>query len=459
MNDFKIVLKPITSVITAILMLSLPSCGKDGRINRNDPSVDPLGKYAELTYTANADTVFFSWSMLKQVDFDGFEVYDKSNGRQTFSAGESSCILTGIPLQEDYDITLSLLRNNALVWSTRLTVNIDGLDRKIARKIIQDDAGVTEGDGMYSILLPDGRSIFLMGDSYTGKVVDGVRVSGNHMFRNSYNVYDKGTVTAITGGDSHSAAVPVGWPDESRWYWPGHGFVQDDVLYIFQFLMYQGEEGSWGFRYESTHLLKYCLPDIALIEDKQIPYSGEASMMFGAAALNDGGSLYVYSQIDRESSDVFNPVSEAYCARTTAYDIDTRWEYFTGSGWSEDPSDARRMEGLSDVPVSSQYNVFKLGDKYVLLTQHKFLNNGSVYTFTSDTPYGPWGNRKLIYKITLDNPDWYCYNAMAHPQFEQDGRILISYNVNTNTFSEQATNVESYRPRFFWYPIKSITGD
>ena len=44
------------------------------------------------------------------------------------------------------------------------------LDPEIAKKIIQDDAGVTAGDGMYSIALPDGRSIFLMGDSYTGKV-------------------------------------------------------------------------------------------------------------------------------------------------------------------------------------------------------------------------------------------------------------------------------------------------
>ena len=32
----------------------------------------------------------------------------------------------------------------------------------------------------------------------------------------------------------------------------------------------------------------------------------------------------------------------------------------------------------------------------------------------------------------------------------------ISFNVNTNEFSEQFTNVESYRPRFFWYPIDKI---
>ena len=42
-------------------------------------------------------------------------------------------------------------------------VYVPSLDNVIASEIIHDDCGVTAGDGMYSILLPDGRSIFLMG--------------------------------------------------------------------------------------------------------------------------------------------------------------------------------------------------------------------------------------------------------------------------------------------------------
>ena len=45
---------------------------------------------------------------------------------------------------------------------------------------------------------------------------------------------------------------------------------------------------------------------------------------------------------------------------------------------------------------------------------------------------------------------------MAHPQFETDGKILVSFCVNTSDFAEQFTNVECYRPRFFWYPVENI---
>ncbi len=45
---------------------------------------------------------------------------------------------------------------------------------------------------------------------------------------------------------------------------------------------------------------------------------------------------------------------------------------------------------------------------------------------------------------------------MAHPQFEKDGMILVSYNVNTGTFAEQFSDVESYRPRFVWIGIDEI---
>ena len=331
------------------------------------------------------------------------------------------------------------------------------LDPDIAKKIIQDDAGVTAGDGMYSIPLPDGRSIFLMGDSYTGKVTGGRRSTSDHMFRNTYQVYDNGKVSAITSGDNHSAAIPPGFPDEQRWYWPGHGFVVGNTLYIFQLQMYQASAGAWGFKYLDTHVLEYSLPKIELIRDYRIPYTGSSEAVYGAAALYDGGKVYVYAQYEKANQSSQNLVSQVLCARTTVEDLGTEWEYYTGSDWSKDSSKAAPLMGLSAVPVSSQFNVFKLRNKYVLLTQHKMLGDGRIFTAVADNPYGPWHNVRQIFKTPyLGNQNWFTYNAMGHPQFEKDGKLLVSFNVNTNEFSEQFSNVESYRPRFFWYPIDLI---
>ena len=100
--------------------------------------------------------------------------------------------------------------------STHTTqAKIDGLDHVMAGVIIPDKGSVTAGDGMYSIPLPDGRSIFLMGDSYIGAVMDGQRSTSDRMYRNTYIVYDDGKVHALYGfgGDENaSAAVPPGIP-------------------------------------------------------------------------------------------------------------------------------------------------------------------------------------------------------------------------------------------------------
>lgn len=151
------------------------------------------------------------------------------------------------------------------------------------------------------------------------------------------------------------------------------------------------------------------------------------------------------------------PVSEVLAARTTLDRLYDRWEYYTGTGWSVNSSDAVKLEGLASVPVSSQFNVFRLRDKYVLLTQNKRFNSGEIYTFISDSPCGPWRNKQLIFETyEQDVPDLFTYNAMAHPQFEKDGMILVSYNVNTGDFAQQFSDVTTYRPRFFWVEIDRI---
>lgn len=219
--------------------------------------------------------------------------------------------------------------------------------------------------------------------------------------------------------------------------------------------MYQGGDGMWGFMYETTHILEYSLPGLNLVRTTPIPFNGSEDVHYGMAALKEGDYVYIYAQVDVKND--ANPISEVLVARSTMNNLYTNWEYYTGSGWNTDASSAVKLEGLASVPVSSQFNVFKLRDKYVLLTQKKTFNSGEIYTFIADSPSGPWRNKQLIFKTYEQNsPHLFTYNAMAHPQFEKDGMILISYNVNTETFAEQFSDVSTYRPRFFWVDINKI---
>jgi hypothetical protein len=451
----------IHMVLFSFVLCILASCSdRDESIRKNPFEPDDNHTYVKIASTFNADTLYLSWELTNpEVSFDNYRIeLNKPATTKTVSRDDTTTYFTHLPYNEPVSVTLSLLKDNEVVSTITTQAKIDGLDKVIAGVFIPDQGSVTAGDGMYSISLPDGRSIFLMGDSYVGTVSGGQRPTSDRMYRNTYFVYDNGKVSAIYGygGNSNaSAAVPPGYPDEQKWYWPGHGFVNGDKLYIFQTLMYQGGDGMWGFMYETTHILEYNLPDLELIKITPIPFNGSTDIHYGMAALSDGDYNYIYAQVDIRND--MDPITEVLVARTVEGNPYDNWQYFNGSGWSADSSDAVKLEGLSSVPVSSQFNVFKLRDKYVLLTQKKTFNSGEIYTFIADSPVGPWRNKQLIFRTYEQNvPNLLTYNAMAHPQFEKDGMILVSYNVNTLVFAEQFSDVSTYRPRFFWIDIDRI---
>lgn len=454
-------LRILNILIFCNLLLSCDEKGDSTNLRPNPFNKDDSGhSYLNVNYTSNADTLFLAWELLTDtIEFDFYQVSEsESNKIIKIKPDANSCFLTHIPYNKLVSISIALVKNEKIVTTCKKDVLIDGLDQVFAKILIPDRGSVTGGDGAISIALPDGRSIFLMGDSFMGPVTNGVRSRHDHMYRNTYILYDHGKVTGIccAKGEKSSAAIPPGVSDESKqWYWPLSGFVDNSSLYIFQSFMYQAEPGMWGFKYERTDLVEYNLPAIEFKQTMNIPFRGSKDIYFGAAAFKDSDYIYIYAQKDVDNS--YNPISEALVARTTVDNLYREWEYFNGFGWTPNPLEAIKMDGLSDVAVSSVFSVFKLQDKYVLLTQEKQLFSGEIYTFLADNPYGPWYNKTLIYTTKEQNiPNLFTYNALAHPQFKKDGMILVSYNVNTGDFAQLFNDASIYRPRFFWVETDKI---
>ena len=447
-------------ILLAFVLYFLISCQNSENKRKNPFENEDSDSFVEITNSSNADTLYLSWKLVdSKLSFDNYRVeVSKPVTVKTVEKNRAETFFTHIPYDEPVTVSISLIKNRELIKTCSTNVKIDGLDKVIAGIIIPDQNSVTGGDGMYSIALPDGRSIFLMGDSYIGQVSNGQRSTSDHMYRNTYIMYNNGNVSAIYGANNNknsSAAVPPDYPNEQKWYWPGHGFVDGNKLYIFQTYMYQGSEGMWGFMYETTHILEYSLPNLELVKTTPIPFKGSADVHYGMAAIKEGDYIYIYAQVDIRND--MDPISEVLVARSSADRLYTSWEYYNGSGWSSNSSEAVKLEGLASVPVSSQFNVFKLNGKYVLLTQKKTFKSGEIYTFIADNPFGPWRNKQLIFKTNEQNiKNLFTYNAMAHPQFVKDGMILISYNVNTEVYAEQFSDVSTYRPRFFWVEIDKI---
>ncbi len=320
---------------------------------------------------------------------------------------------------------------------------------------IRSCCGFTGGDGTYSVLLPDGRTVWIFGDTFLGTVhPDKTRERETPIFiRNSFVIQDGDSLTTLhqvrNNRDASMIIPPAVMENEAMnegmvWFWPGDGLIEEGKLKVFISLFAQPDTGMWGFRWESTWLATFTLPGIKEVELVEIPYSQAMQVHYGHAVLEEQDYTYVYGAHD----------GRPHAARYPAGNVSGPWEFFNGSSWLSDPARSRPM---GDFHASEQFTVLKIKDKYVYITQMDSFST-EICSFVSETPYGPWTGQSLLYTTPIpgDDKNLITYNAIAHPQFMDRERILVSYNMNSFQLEDHFTNADIYRPRFIWVPLKLI---
>lgn len=323
---------------------------------------------------------------------------------------------------------------------------------------IRNCCGFTGGDGTYSVLLPDGRTVWIFGDTFLGTVnPDKTREMLSPIFiRNSFVVQDGDSLTTLfQKKQNHDASMvippaTVGGeeiPESDTWFWPGDGLIEDGKLKVFLTMLTQPDTGMWGFQWESTWLATFTLPGIQQESIIEIPYSQAKKVHYGHAVLEEPDYTYVYGALE----------GRPHAARYRAGDVMNPWEFFTGETWTDD---ATQSGPMGNIDGSEQFTVMRIKDTYVLITQWGSLST-EIYSFVSETPYGPWKNRTLLYTTPIPGEDknLFTYNAIAHPQFMDKERILLSYNMNSFVLEDHFRNADIYRPRFVWVPLKLIDPD
>jgi hypothetical protein len=297
--------------------------------------------------------------------------------------------------------------------------------------------GWTGGDGTYSVLLPDGRTVWLFGDSFLGTInSDGTRAPGP-LIHNALVVQDGTSLTTLYTGtpDDPSAFFNPPVPDE--WYWPGDGTVSGDHLYIFLSTFHQAAPGMWGFEYAGRDdLAILSLPDLTLA--RIVTVSQDPGVIDGVAILETADTTYIYG-VEKEF---------AHVARAAPGNLAGPWEYFDGTGWTPDPQRSARLLG----GVSNQFSVIAWQGRYRLITQQPVFSP-QIVIYEADQPVGPWHGARLVYRTPESGERLFTYNAVAHPQFTQDGELLISYNVNSFAFADLFADATVYRPRFIRVPL------
>jgi hypothetical protein len=313
------------------------------------------------------------------------------------------------------------------------------------------NGGWIAGDATFSIALPEQKTLWLFGDSFIGTVKpDNSIATGAKMIRNCAVLQDGDSMTALFGGTLQNPKSFVSSSDDNAdWYWPEHGLLENDTLKIFfsEFVLASGPAG-FNFKYKALNLASFTYPDIKLVDFKKLPYYDFNGVCYGNSVLVENGYTYIYG---RKESDTVNHIPYPHIARVAEGNIMAPWEFYNGSSWSTDPNETQK---ISVVAVSQQYGVFKLNNKYIVINQEIWFST-KIYSYTSNFPQGPWSNKVLVYNTPILFKNTFTYNAFPHPQFNEDGKLLISYNSNGN-FADIFKNVEVYRPRFIRIPYIQI---
>lgn len=293
-------------------------------------------------------------------------------------------------------------------------------------------SGWTGGDATYSILLPDGRTLWLFGDSFIGTVRPDRSRPGSSFYRNAAMVQEGNEFTTLpVNGNAFIRPPDPGW-----WYWPGHGVADGDTLRVVMFGMKSTGTGAWDFAYGSLDVATYHLPDLSLISIER-KKAGPA-INFGAGVMTTGDYTYIYG------AEKVGFSKYLHVARVQGRNLNSQWEYFDGTGWTTDESASARLFSS----VSEQFAVFEDGGKFYLLTQHHILG-GEIYLYDADSPTGTFKNKRTVYCTPQSHQgELFTYNAFVHPQFSGNGELLVSYNVNSGSFADLFQNADTYRPYF-----------
>lgn len=346
--------------------------------------------------------------------------------------------------------------------STSTKVPDAPFDRKFMKMFARDCCGVTGADGEYSVLLPDGRTVWVFGDSFLGAVnPDRSREKRKPWFiRNSMAVQEADTLRSfyqVIDGWESSLVIPPNAPkgkqfsEDSLWYWPGDGFIEDGKLKVFMSGFYQAKPGDWGFAWTSANIATFSLPEIKLERIDHFDYPGIQEIHWGHAVCDgDAKHTYIYGAEDKSKN--------LFVARAPKGNILAPWEFFDGNGWVKDSKQSKPMLAIQG---SEQFSVFKLNDKYILVVQEGGFMTGEIVSYYSDLPYSGWKNRKVLCHTRLPDDvastaNLFAYNSLAHPQFIENDELLISCCINSFIVEDVFRDASKYRPVFLRVPVSRI---
>ncbi len=319
-----------------------------------------------------------------------------------------------------------------------------------------------------SIPLPDGRDVWIFGDTLYGKrrVVNG---SIPRMVRNSIGVstckrghwHLQYAIRKDTQGHPVSFFQPQ-HPD--TWYWAMDGFVADRDLWVTLLCVRNApaKTAAMAFATCGTDLARINAPgpDPQSWKIDYFPLVPDGAQAYpSATAVVDGPNADIFALHEKGS----RPLLATRISLAGLSDPQKNLEYLAKDGaWKPgfDPATAEEVMHKGSPELSIRYHPELKRWLAVMFDPEAF--SSKILLRNASSPIGPWSDGDVIYTVPDMQPttagydkNTFCYAAKEHPEFEH-GDLVFTYVCNTFDVPRLATNLSIYFPRVVRMPMPPL---
>ncbi len=323
-------------------------------------------------------------------------------------------------------------------------------------------------DAAYSIPLPDGREVWIFGDTLYGEQ----RVVKNaipQMVRNSIGISTcadgRWSLRYAIRKDAEGHPVSFFQPQHpNTWYWALDGFVSGNDLWVTLLCVRNApaQTAAMGFETCGADLARIPAPgpDAQTWKIDYFPLVPDGAHAYpSATAVVDGADAYIFAL--RESGS--RPLLATRIPLAGLSEPRKNLQYLASDGqWQPgfDPAAAQEVMHKGSPELSIRYHPELKRWLAVMFDPDAF--SSKILLRTAPALTGPWSDGQVIYAVPEMQPatpgydkNTFCYAAKEHPEFEH-GDLVFTYVCNTFDVPKLATNLGIYFPRVVRMPMPPL---
>lgn len=325
------------------------------------------------------------------------------------------------------------------------------------------------GDAAYSIPLPDGRDVWIFGDTLYGpeRFVDGHDPRQVH---NSLGIstctHGKWNIDYVIQRGSDGKPVSYFSPaDPSHWYWALDGFyAKGDLWVTLLCIRHPLKSQPWAMDFET------CGSDLAQIShlerrprDWQVkihPLVADGVKAYpSASTVVEGKYAYLFALYEHAN----RPLLVTRISLTGLTSPAANLEYLAADGsWQHgfDPTKAKEVMTHGSTELSIRYHPALHQWRAIMFEPTIF--SSKIIMRTAPSLTGPWSKASLLYTVPEMQPgaardkNVFCYAGKEHPEFETaKDEVVATYVCNTMDVPGLVKNLNIYQPKVIRVTVKS----